>query len=100
MEVKIKEFCYTGPSGGTRLSNGTFDTPYPHPEATVKVTRGFYDYECGHRFIGEPADPLLIAFRDEHGSTEDKRVFFSEFDLVDRRDLGELIDKFVDRPEL
>ena len=76
MEVKIKEFCYTGPSGGTRLSNGTFDTPYPHPEATVKVTRGFYDYECGHRFIGEPADPLLTAFCDEHGSTEDKRVFF------------------------
>ena len=71
MEVKIKEFCYTGPSGGTRLSNGTFDTPYPHPEATVKVKRGFYDYECGHRFIGEPADPLLTAFREEIGASAD-----------------------------
>jgi hypothetical protein len=95
MEVKIKEFCYTGPGGGTSMSNGTFDAPYPHPDATVKVTRGFFDYECGHRFIGEPADPQLTSFRDEHGSMVDKRVFFSEFDLANPRDLAQLVERFV-----
>jgi hypothetical protein len=95
MQVKVRKFCYSGPSGGTRLSDGPFDPRYPHPSATVEVERGFFDYETGYRFIGKPADPQITEFRDSNGSTTDQRIFFSEFDLVDRRDLGPLIDRFV-----
>ncbi len=95
MQVKVRKFCYSGPSGGTRLSDGPFDPRYPYPSATVEVERGFFDYETGYRFIGKPADPKLTEFRDSNGSTTDQRIFFSEFDLVDRRDLGPLIDRFV-----
>ena len=94
-EVAVTAFCYTTSCGGTGLSDGTIGTRYPHPVATVRVSRGFLDDECGYRFVGEAADPQLTAFRDLHGSATDKRVFFSEFDLADRRDLGPLIDKFV-----
>lgn len=92
--VRIKEFCYTGPGGGTRLSNSPHDPSYPFPFALVQVQRMFLDYECGWRLIGEAADPQLQAFRDQHGCPMDRRIFFSEFDLADRRDLGPLIDRF------
>ncbi|MBS4020088.1 MAG: hypothetical protein KGZ68_17835 [Dechloromonas sp.] len=96
MDVRIKQFCYTGPAGGTCLSDGAFGERYPHPEATVKVTRGFFDYECGYRFIGEPADAELTAFRNAHGSAIDQRIFFSEFDLVDRKQRKALIAQVID----
>ena len=95
MQAKVRKFCYTGPSGGTRLSDGPFDPRYPQPTATVEVERGFFDSETGYRFIGKSADRQLTEFRDSNGSTTDRRIFFSEFDLVDRRDLGPLVDCFV-----
>lgn len=39
-----------------------------------------------------PADPELTAYIEAHASKEDRRVFVSEFELTDRRDLGPLID--------
>ena len=90
-EVKIKEFCYSNPQGGTMLSDGMNGPAYPHPEASVKPVKGWYDYEIGWRFIGEVTDPQLDAFITQHGHP-DRRIFFGEFDLLDRRDLGPLID--------
>ena len=77
------------------MSDGHFDPRYPHKTATVEVTRGFCDYETGYRFIGVADDPELSAFRDKHGSSTDRRIFFSEFELADRRDLGPLVDAIV-----
>jgi len=93
MEITVPEFCFNTPAGGTAISDGTFgNEAYPHPTATVTPIKGWFDYECGWRFIGESADPLLTTYLEAHGHPEDRRVFFSEFDLADRRDLGPLID--------
>ena len=96
MKVAVLEFCYTNARGGTGLSKGPFDPAYPHPEATVEVVSGFWDYETGYRFIGVPGDENLVAFRAANGSTTDTRIFFSEFDLVDRhKDLRRLISTYI-----
>lgn len=92
MEVLVMAFCFTNPSGGTSMSHCSWAPHYPHPTAKVNIVRGFFDYECGWRFVGEAASPELAAYLGEHGSTEDRRVFVSEFELVDRRDLGPLVD--------
>lgn len=92
MEVLVTAFCFSNPTGGTVLSKCDWAPHYPHPTAKVKIVRGFFDYECGWRFVGESACPELTAYLVEHGSSEDRRVFVSEFELADRRDLGPLID--------
>ena len=95
MKVQITEFAYNNPKGGTMLSNGSIDPVFPHPVAVAEVTSGFYDYEVGYRFIGLAGDTATAAFRDEHGSPTDRRIFFCQFDLVNRRVLPELVAKFV-----
>lgn len=92
MDVKVTSFCFTNPCGGTGLSNAAHKVPYPHATATVKIHRGFFDYECGWRFVGESADPELTVYLAANGSADDRRIFVSEFELADRRDLGPLID--------
>ncbi|TXT25405.1 MAG: hypothetical protein FD131_4606 [Rhodocyclaceae bacterium] len=93
MEVSVTEFCFNNPAGGTAISDGSFNNePYPHKTTKVVTVKGWLDYECGWRFIGLSADPLLTAYLEAHGHAVDRRVFFSEFDLADRRDLGPLID--------
>ena len=98
MEVLVTAFCFSNPTGGTVLSKCDWAPHYPHPTAKVKIVRGFFDYECGWRFVGESACPELTAHLAEHASPEDRRVFVSEFELADRRDLGPLVD-FVEAAE-
>ena len=95
MIVSFTKFAFTVPAGGTGLSNWKHNARYPHPTVKVKVVKGWHDYECGYRFIAESACPELTAYLEANGSKEDRRVFVSEFDLVDRRDLGPLIDAVV-----
>ena len=95
MKVQINEFAYNNPSGGTMLSNGSMDPVFPHPVAVAEVTSGFYDYEVGYRFIGLAGDAATAAFRDEHGSPTDQRIFFCQFDLVDQKVLRTLVARFV-----
>ena len=93
MEITVTEFCFNNAAGGTAISDGSFNNEaYPHQTATVTPIKGWHDYECGWRFIGVSADPQLTSYLEAHGHATDRRVFFSEFDLADRRDLGPLID--------
>jgi len=93
MEITVTEFCFNNPAGGTAISDGSFNNEaYPQRTATVTPIKGWHDYECGWRFIGTSADPQLTAYLEAHGHATERRVFFSEFDLADRRDLGPLID--------
>lgn len=97
MEVQVKCFAFILPSGGTGMStNCSWVEPYPNSTAKIKITKGWWDYECGYRFIGESACPELAAYLEAHGSKEDRRVFVSELELADRRDLGPLIDSVLE----
>lgn len=98
MVVEFKKFAFRNTSGGTGLSNWRHNPRYPHPTVKVNVVKGWHDYECGYRFIAESACPELTAYLEANGSKDDKRVFVSEFDLADRRDLGALIDFVVAQP--
>lgn len=93
MEITVTEFCFNNAAGGTAISDGSFNNEaYPHQTATVTPIKGWHDYECGWRFIGVSADPQLTSYLEAHGHATNRRVFFSEFDLADRRDLWPLID--------
>lgn len=93
MEVLVTSFCFINAAGGTGIAKGSrFTEEFPRPAARVKIRNGFHDYETGWRFIGEAADPELTAYIEAHASKEDRRVFVSEFELADLRDLGPLID--------
>lgn len=93
MEVQVASFCYINSAGGTGISKGSaYHVQYPHTTARVNINQGFFDYETGWRFIGVSADPELTAFLATYANKDDLRVFVSEFELADRRDLGPLID--------
>ncbi len=93
MEVLVTSFCFINAVGGTGIAKGSrFTEEFPRPTARLKIKNGFYDYETGWRFIGEAADPELTRYLDAHANKGDRRIFVSEFELVDRRDLGPLID--------
>ena len=99
MEVFVTSFCFSNAAGGTGVSKGSrFTEEFPCPTARVKIKNGFHDYETGWRFIGESADPELATYLAVHAGKDDLRVFVSEFELADRRDLGPLID-FVEGME-
>lgn len=99
MEVLVTSFCFSNAAGGTGISKGSrFTEEFSRPKARVKIRNGSHDYETGWRFIGEAADPELNAYLGAHARREDRRVFVSEFELADRRDLGPLID-FVEGME-
>lgn len=104
MEILINGFAYTNQRGGTAMSDGTGgfgDHALKYPNVVMKVvpTKGWEDMECGWRFWGKPADPQLDAFLADHASATDKRVFFSEFDLVNRRDLTSIVE-YLSRTEV
>lgn len=93
MEVQVVSFCYINSAGGTGISKGSaFHVQYPHITARVEIDHGFFDYETGWHFIGASADPELTVFLAAHANKDDLRVFVSEFELADRRDIGSLID--------
>ena len=93
MEVLVTSFGFTNAAGGTGIAKGSrFTKEFPLPAARVKIRNGFHDFETGWRFIGESADPELTGYLAAHANKDDLRVFVSEFELADRRDLGPLID--------
>jgi hypothetical protein len=89
--VKVKSFSFMNKAGGSGMSNWNFDKNFPEPSATVKVVSGFYDYECGWRFIGEGNDDAVNAYMTEVASETDKRIFFSQYELVSHLDLAALV---------
>ncbi len=94
--VKIKSFAFMNPHGGTAMSDSSHNAKFPGKTTTVKATNGWEDYETGFRFIGESADPELTAYLKEHGSKEDTRIFFGEFDVVDQSDVQRLTKEVQD----
>lgn len=78
-KVKIKEFAFQNPSGGTGMSNWQFNPPYTG-QPVVKITKKWFDYETGYRFWGEAVDPALKEYLK--ANAKDGRVFFSEWDIV------------------
>lgn len=80
--VKLKVFAIQNPQGGTIISNMACFPKFTGI-AEVIADSGFWDYETGWRFRGTAHSPDLIAYQTQHGG-EDKRVFFSQFDLTDR----------------
>ena len=62
MIVKFTKFAFVNPCGGTGISDWEYNPRYPHPTVTVKVVKGWHDYECGYRFIAESACPELTEY--------------------------------------
>jgi hypothetical protein len=78
--VTVKEFAFTNKTGSIGLSKSKFNKKYLGL-ATVKVTDIFKDYETGMRFIGVSANSALDAYLDEVANDENRRIFFSEYEM-------------------
>lgn len=83
-EVKSKMygFGYRTPAGGTGLSNWEFNEKYEAEKAIVKITKVWYDDECGYRCWAEAVNEELKQYIDRNAHATDKRIFVSQFDLV------------------
>jgi hypothetical protein len=57
-KVRVKGYCYTNPFGGTEICDRS---------AVVRITKSWWDYECGWRYWAD---------------LKKQRVFVSEFDIV------------------
>ena len=82
----INRFSYTNPYGGTGVSNGQYDAKLLTKQ-TVKVIYSFYDDEVGERYFGIAVSQELIDYLNKHGHPKDRRVFFSEHDVVKVEDV-------------
>ena len=90
MQIEIKEFAFINPNGGTGLSDGIMNERF-QGEAIVSVTKSWFDYEIGWRFVGEAISDDLKSYLDRNASKEDRRVFYGQFDLVDQSKLKPLL---------
>lgn len=79
--VQISRFSFTNKAGGTGMSNWRWDPKF-EGTATVRVTKRWTDYETGRRFWGEAVSADLVKYMNKNASTDDKRIFFSQFDLI------------------
>ncbi len=73
-------FAFSNKGGGTGMSNWEHDPKYTGKEAIVKVTKVWYDDECGYRTICEPVNKELIEYLKENAGKQ--LVYASEFDLM------------------
>lgn len=80
--VRLKEFSFINKHGGTSLSNWEHNEKFSG-DALVMITERWEDYETGYRFIGESIDAELDLYLGRNADPNDKRIFFSEFDVVD-----------------
>ena len=74
-------FSFTNKAGGTGMSNWEFDVKYTGTAPIVKITKVWFDEECGYRCWSEAVSPELIAYLKEVASPSDQRVFVSQWDL-------------------
>lgn len=91
MKTKVKEFSFTNAAGGTCMSKFPMGGERFVGTAEVTLIRGFYDYETGWIFHGTAESEDLKAFLERNGSPQDRRVAFSQFDLVDQSNLTALM---------
>lgn len=82
--VRIREFSFKNPSGGTGGSYLTHSAPFAPKTALVMLRRAVFDYEVGWRMAGISADEALSTYLEAHAHPMDKRVYFSEHDLADK----------------
>jgi hypothetical protein len=77
----VKAFGFINTAGGTGLSDWAHN-PRFSGTAQVAITRVWEDYETGLRFAGKSVDKSLDVYLNENAKPDDRRVFFSEFDLA------------------
>lgn len=80
--IKFTKFDYTNKSGGTGSARKgvrwEFDTKFDGI-GVGKVTKLWYDYECGWRFIVELNEATWKIIQDKASKNE---AYVSEFDLI------------------
>ena len=79
--IKFTEFAFTNPSGGTGMSNWSWDEKFTGI-AEAKVIKLWCDYETGWNFICEAVSQNLKEYIERNASILDHHVFVSEFDLT------------------
>jgi|GEM_PF-2284629 len=90
--VNANWFAYTNASGGTNMSDSQFNERFAAP-IRARITSGFYDYEVGFRFRAVAADdPALVAYLERNASPSDRRIYFSQHDLEDKRLLRRIVE--------
>lgn len=94
--VRIREFSFKNPSGGTAGTFLKYGPPLAPSSSLVVLRRAIYDYEVGWRMAGVSADDALTAYLDAHAHPQDKRVYFSEHELAgDGQDIHALVLSFA-----
>lgn len=96
LQVLIRSFSFKNPQGGTGQSTSAHNERFPGLLAQVKVTRGFYDYETGWRFVGVAHNcAKTIAYMDRNADDK-KEIFFSQFELHVASDLQMILNALPD----
>lgn len=81
--VEVKRFSFYNKAGGTGLSDWQYDIKYTGKEAKVKITKVWWDYECGYRAWAEAISEELKEYMELVANDKDKRIFVGEFDVKD-----------------
>ena len=89
-KAMVKDFSFTNPSGGTGLSNWSYNKQFKSV-ATISIFKTWSDDESGIHFVGVAQDDELKSYLEEVCDKDNKRVYFSEFSLTKPRDAAKLI---------
>lgn len=76
--VVVKQFNFTNIHGGTGISEGQ--------KMKCKITKAWYDYECGWRYWAEPLeeiDPTFFVYDGDYNN--DNIIYVSQFDVIEIR---------------
>ena len=80
--IVLKEFAFSGPRGGTGMSNWDHDERFVG-NAHAVVTKEWEDYECGQRgwATPHPSDKNLIEYLNRNAGKQ--VIYWSEFDIIE-----------------
>ena len=92
--ANVTSFAFNNPQGGTGMSNWPHNQVFDGDTA-VRLVKCWHDNETGWRFIGVSHSDALNKYLDQNASPADRRVLFSEFDLIAPQIAADLVEKFA-----
>jgi hypothetical protein len=94
--VTVKCFSYINTSGGTGISDETFNKErnYKYPTAKVKIVKRWYDYEAGDRFWAISVDGELDKYLKKYASKKINKNPWKSEELIEEMNKYDFLVSF------